>query len=133
MERRFRPKLFGRAADQIPASVGMAASHTTANWLRLREYFGENDARRLDSTYSFGFSANKQWGEVFSFQCSVFSRRRRIRAVRGNGSTTMTRKRCTGKGLAERRRRAMRLHLAEFAQEEIADKLGDTAPSFAAI
>jgi hypothetical protein len=36
----------------------------------------------------------------------------------------MTRKRCTGKALAEWRRRAMRLHLAEFAQEETADKLG---------
>ena len=36
----------------------------------------------------------------------------------------MVKKRCTGKALAERRRRAMRLHLAEFTQEEIADKLG---------
>jgi hypothetical protein len=36
----------------------------------------------------------------------------------------MTRKRCTGKALAERRRRAMQLHLAEFTREEIADKLG---------
>ncbi|MGO8752989.1 MAG: hypothetical protein ACLQNE_44170 [Thermoguttaceae bacterium] len=36
----------------------------------------------------------------------------------------MTRKRCAGKALAERRRRAMQLHLAEFTQEEIADKLG---------
>ena len=36
----------------------------------------------------------------------------------------MTRKRWTGKALAERRRRAMRLHLAEFTQEEIADNLG---------
>ena len=36
----------------------------------------------------------------------------------------MTRKRCTGKALAERRRRAMQLHLAEFTQEEIADKVG---------
>ena len=36
----------------------------------------------------------------------------------------MTRKRCTGKALAERRRRAMQLHLAGFTQEEIADKLG---------
>ena len=32
----------------------------------------------------------------------------------------MAKKRCTGKALAERRRRAMRLHLAEFSQEEIA-------------
>ncbi|MGO8752678.1 MAG: helix-turn-helix domain-containing protein [Thermoguttaceae bacterium] len=36
----------------------------------------------------------------------------------------MTRKRCTGKALAERRRRAMQLHLAGFTQEEIAEKLG---------
>ena len=36
----------------------------------------------------------------------------------------MTRKRCTGKAPAERRRRAMQLYLAEFSQEEIADKLG---------
>ena len=36
----------------------------------------------------------------------------------------MAQKRCTGKALAERRRRAMQLHLAEFTQEEIADKLG---------
>jgi hypothetical protein len=36
----------------------------------------------------------------------------------------MAKKRCTGKALAERRRRTMRLHLAEFSQEEIADKLG---------
>ena len=33
---------------------------------------------------------------------------------------TMAKKRCTGKVLAERRRRAMQLHLAEFTQEEIA-------------
>ena len=36
----------------------------------------------------------------------------------------MAKKRCTGKALAERRRRTMQLHLAEFTQEEIADKLG---------
>ena len=36
----------------------------------------------------------------------------------------MTRKRCTGKALAERRRRTMQLHLAGFTQEEIADKVG---------
>ena len=36
----------------------------------------------------------------------------------------MARKRCTGKALAERRRRTMQLHLAEFSQEEIAEKLG---------
>jgi hypothetical protein len=36
----------------------------------------------------------------------------------------MTRTRWAGKALAERRRRAMQLHLAEFTQEEIADKLG---------
>ena len=36
----------------------------------------------------------------------------------------MTKRRCTGKALAERRRRAMQLHLAEFSQEEIAEKLG---------
>ena len=41
-----------------------------------------------------------------------------------NWSTTLTRKRCTGKALAERRRRAVQLHLAGFTQEEIADKLG---------
>jgi DNA-binding transcriptional regulator LsrR (DeoR family) len=35
----------------------------------------------------------------------------------------MTRKRCTGKALAERRRRAVQLQLAGFTQEEIADKL----------
>ena len=33
------------------------------------------------------------------------------------GSTTMTRKRCTGKALAQRRRWAMKLHLAGFTQE----------------
>ncbi|MGO8749107.1 MAG: hypothetical protein ACLQNE_24370 [Thermoguttaceae bacterium] len=36
----------------------------------------------------------------------------------------MTRKRCTGKALAERRRRTFQLYLAEFTQEEIADKVG---------
>ena len=36
----------------------------------------------------------------------------------------MTRKRCISKALAERRRRTLQLHLAEFTQEEIADKLG---------
>ena len=36
----------------------------------------------------------------------------------------MTKKRRSGKALAERRRRTMQLHLAEFTQEEIADKLG---------
>ena len=36
----------------------------------------------------------------------------------------MTRKRCTGKALAERRRRTFQLYLAGFTQEEIADKLG---------
>ena len=36
----------------------------------------------------------------------------------------MAKKRRSGKALAERRRRTMRLHLAEFSQEEIADKLG---------
>ena len=40
----------------------------------------------------------------------------------------MTRKRWAGKALAERRRRAMQLHLAEFTQEEIADKLGVAPP-----
>ena len=34
------------------------------------------------------------------------------------------RKRWTGKALAEWRRRAMQFHLAGFAQEDIADKLG---------
>ena len=34
----------------------------------------------------------------------------------------MTRRRCTGKALAERRRRAMQLHLAEFTQEETAEQ-----------
>ena len=36
----------------------------------------------------------------------------------------MAKKRCTGKALAERRRRTMQLHLAEFTQEEIAEKVG---------
>ncbi len=36
----------------------------------------------------------------------------------------MTRKRLAGKALAERRRRAMQLHLAGFTQEEIAEKVG---------
>ena len=36
----------------------------------------------------------------------------------------MTRKRWSAKALAERRRRAMHLHLAGFTQEEIADQLG---------
>ena len=36
----------------------------------------------------------------------------------------MTQKRWTGKALAQRRRRAMQLHLAGFTREEIADKLG---------
>ena len=36
----------------------------------------------------------------------------------------MTRKRCTGKALAERRRRTFQLYLAEFTQEEIAEKVG---------
>ena len=40
----------------------------------------------------------------------------------------MTRKRCTGKALAERRRRAMHLRVAGFNQEEIADKLGVERP-----
>jgi hypothetical protein len=63
---------------------------------------------------------------VFSFQFSVFSTGK-IRADSGryqHGSTTMTRKRWRAKALAERRRRAMQLHLAGFTQEEIADKLG---------
>ena len=46
---------------------------------------------------------------MFSVQFSVFSRSPWIRAARGNGSTTMARKRRTGKGLAERRRRVMQL------------------------
>jgi hypothetical protein len=36
----------------------------------------------------------------------------------------MAKKRCTGKALAERRRRTFQLYLAEFSQEEIADKVG---------
>ena len=36
----------------------------------------------------------------------------------------MTRKRCTGKALAERRWRALQLCLAGFTQEEIAEKVG---------
>ncbi len=36
----------------------------------------------------------------------------------------MARKRCTGKALAERRRRTFQLYLAEFTQEEIAEKVG---------
>ena len=36
----------------------------------------------------------------------------------------MTRKRCTGKALAERRWRALQLYLAGFTQEEIAEKVG---------
>jgi hypothetical protein len=36
----------------------------------------------------------------------------------------MPKKRCIGKALAERRWRAMQLHLAEFTREEVADKLG---------
>ena len=41
-----------------------------------------------------------------------------------NGSTTMAKKRCTGKALAERRRRTFQLYLAEFTQEQIAEKVG---------
>jgi transcriptional regulator with XRE-family HTH domain len=40
----------------------------------------------------------------------------------------MTRKRWTGKALAERRCRTMHLHRAGFTQEEIADKLGVARP-----
>ena len=40
----------------------------------------------------------------------------------------MTQKRPHRKGLAQRRRRALQLHLAEFTQEEIADKLGVERP-----
>ncbi len=36
----------------------------------------------------------------------------------------MTRKRLAGKALAERRRRTFQLYLAEFTQEEIAEKVG---------
>jgi hypothetical protein len=36
----------------------------------------------------------------------------------------MPKKRLAGKALAERRRRAMQLYLAEFTQEEIAEKVG---------
>ena len=36
----------------------------------------------------------------------------------------MTRKRRTGKALAERRRRTFQLYLAGFTQEEIAEKVG---------
>jgi DNA-binding transcriptional regulator LsrR (DeoR family) len=41
---------------------------------------------------------------------------------------TMAKKRCTGKALAERRRRTFQLHLAEFTQEEIAEKVGVERP-----
>ncbi len=63
---------------------------------------------------------------VFSFQFSVFSTEKTRADSRRykNGATTMTRKRWTGKALAERRRRGMQLHLAGFTQEEITDKLG---------
>ncbi len=36
----------------------------------------------------------------------------------------MARKRCAGKARAERRRRAMQLHLAGLTREEIAEKVG---------
>ena len=36
----------------------------------------------------------------------------------------MAKKRCTGKALAQRRRRTFQLYLAEFSQEEIAEKVG---------
>jgi hypothetical protein len=80
-EGRFQPKLFGRAADPIPASVGLTASHTATHCLRLREYFNKNGKSAGIGLIASVFSANKQWGEVFSFQCSVFSRSRRIRAA----------------------------------------------------
>ena len=60
---------------------------------------------------------------VFSFQQEPADSRRYT-----NGGTTMTRKRCTGKALAERRRRAMHLHVAGFTQEEIAEKVGVHRP-----
>ena len=62
---------------------------------------------------------------MFSFQCSVFKEKARADSRRyTNGSTTLTRKRWTGKALAERRWRTKQLHLAGFTQEEIAGKLG---------
>jgi hypothetical protein len=45
----------------------------------------------------------------------------------------MTRRPWISKKLAERRRKEYRLHLAGYTQEEIADKVGGIAPSFAAI
>jgi DNA-directed RNA polymerase specialized sigma24 family protein len=36
----------------------------------------------------------------------------------------MPKKRCIGKALAERRRRATQLHLAGFTLEEVAEKIG---------
>jgi hypothetical protein len=87
------------------------------NW----KNFGENERGGRNGLIVSVFSANKQWGQfsVFSFQQEPADSRRYT-----NGSTIMPRKRCTGRALAQRRRRAMRLYLAEFSQEEIADKLG---------
>jgi hypothetical protein len=97
--------------------------------LRLREYFDENGASAGIGLIVCDFSANRVIGpvgvkfSVFSFQQEPADSRRYT-----NGSTTMTRKRCTGKALAERRRRAMHLRVAGFNQEEIADKLGVERP-----
>ena len=58
-EGRFQPDLFGRAADQIPTAVGLAATHTTTNCLRLREYFNKNCDSAGIALIASIFSANK--------------------------------------------------------------------------
>jgi hypothetical protein len=97
------------------------------NWKNI----AENERGGRNGLIVSVFSANKQWEKfsVFSFQQEAADSRRST-----NGSTTMAqKKRCTGRALTERRRRAMRLHLAEFTQEEIAESSAYTPPSFAAI
>ncbi len=108
------------------ASVGPAASHTATLCLRLREYFDKNGASAGTGLIVCDFSANRYRGAVFSFQFSVFSTEKTRADSRRytNGSTTMAKKRCTRKALAERRRRTFQLYLAEFSQEEIAEKVG---------
>ncbi len=60
-------------------------------------------------------------------KCSDFSRSRRIRAI-PKWEQDDDPKTTASQGLAQRRRRALQLHLAEFTQEGIADKLGVARP-----
>ncbi len=85
---RERTNWIGSAGGWIFASGGPAADHTTANCRRLREYFNKNGDSAGIGLIASVFSANKQWGTVFSFQFlvfsfqfSVFSKSRRVRAA----------------------------------------------------